>query len=174
MQSCECDQKGSALNWAIRSWPWSSTSVRLSGLSLISCVVYLLSLCEFLWHYSSACSAVQCLSRYIDVMTTFPWVPVHNFTARVMGCQWVPIDTPAGEWFWCNLTLLNMSGTFHCFFAAEKIFCYIEVYRLQCLSYTYAICGKRTSRFCSFVMCLNFNHTLNLVISLVLLNTSMY
>src|SRR6218665_3922498 len=75
VRSCECNRRGKRAKLC-----------RLC-LSLISSVVYLLSLFEFLLHYPSACSAAQCFSWYIDVTIAFPWVPIRNFTAWIITRQ---------------------------------------------------------------------------------------
>src|SRR6218665_1307109 len=58
-------------------------------------MVCLLSLCEFLLHYLSACSVMQYPSWSIDITTAFPRVPVSNFMAQVIARQWVLVATPS-------------------------------------------------------------------------------
>ena len=85
---------GSALNQ-----PRRSTSVRLSRLDHLSFLMRFA--CSPSLNFScitpSACSAMQCLSWYIDITITFPQVPVRNSAARVVARQRVPIHTPSSH-----------------------------------------------------------------------------
>lgn len=44
-------------------------------------------------HYPTACSIVQCPSRFVDFTSAVPRVPARNFTARLIARQPVPVDT---------------------------------------------------------------------------------